>query len=797
MADSAAPASGSKAVFLSYTSDDKTVALAVCEALRDAGVEVWMDQSELQGGDAWDEHIRRQLRECALIIPIISARTQARREGYFRLEWKLADERMHLVAEGTPLIVPVVADDTQQKDALVPKSFLTVQWSRLPHGHVPPAFVARVRKLLGLEAASATPTVPPMGLATSHATASEIELLEPVDTGVAHAIGRSGKPAPSRASQKLVPLVAGCLLGAVLVGGVGSLFWPMAQPRPVNRWVYEIPLELELRPSANSRLIAMAPDGRSFVFNAAKGLYLRKLDELEARLIPGTEEFLTNPFFAPDAGAIGYTTSLGMKRISIGGGTPIDITPGVGHGLWLEDGNLLIGGRSNSGILSVPAAGGTPTALIKGDATETLSSPLMLPDGDLILFVVRSEGSLGEDSQLQVVAQSRKSGTRTVLVRGASNPLYLPTGHLLYVSGNTLFGVRFDARVPAVSGGAVALVKGIKRGDGGNLTYGSAQYAVSKDGTLLYIEGSEDDAVSSAFWVDREGHETPFSKAGLTSAQFPRLSPDGTRLAVVSAGDVWVHFADGKPPIKLTTGGSAYSPLWTPDGLNLVYELNGLHLNQIKADGSETTPQRASLEGHYHPHGWSADGRTFLAVRLGTNQTGTDIVQWPVADFKAVEPVLQTPAGEGLQGAILSPDGRWLAYASDQTGPGQQEIWVRPYPGPGAPQRVSFDGGKHPVWEKHGRELYFIGGAGNSRRLMAAKVMLGATFSFEPATPLFSLAPYIGLNALQPPSYDVADDGRFLLLKSSNPAAENKPKRIVVVENWFEEVKRALPVDRK
>src|SRR5882757_3094520 len=138
----------SKAVFLSYASQDAEAAKRICGALRVAGVEVWFDQSELRGGDAWDQSIRRQIKECALFVPIISAATQARREGYFRLEWKLADDRTHLMAKGTPFLLPVCVDDTKDWDAIVPDSFTAVQWTRLPGGETPPAFGERVKKLM-------------------------------------------------------------------------------------------------------------------------------------------------------------------------------------------------------------------------------------------------------------------------------------------------------------------------------------------------------------------------------------------------------------------------------------------------------------------------------------------------------------------------------------------------------------------------------------------------------------------------------------------------------------------------
>src|SRR6187551_2854242 len=140
-----------KAVFLSYASQDAEAAKRICDALRAAGVEVWFDQSELVGEDAWDQKIRKQIRDCALLIPVISASTQARHEGYFRLEWRLADQRTHLMGRSKAFLLPVSIDGTRDADADVPDSFVAVQWTKAPDGAVPPAFVARVRQLLSEE----------------------------------------------------------------------------------------------------------------------------------------------------------------------------------------------------------------------------------------------------------------------------------------------------------------------------------------------------------------------------------------------------------------------------------------------------------------------------------------------------------------------------------------------------------------------------------------------------------------------------------------------------------------------
>jgi hypothetical protein len=192
-----------------------------------------------------------------------------------------------------------------------------------------------------------------------------------------------------------------------------------------------------------------------------------------------------------------------------------------------------------------------------------------------------------------------------------------------------------------------------------------------------------------------------------------------------------------------------------------------------------------SPPGHFHAHGWSSDAQELVAVRWGTRSTGHDIVRWPLAKPDALQPVVETPAMEGGSGAALSPDGRWLAYASDQTG--QHEIWIRPYPGPGAPSRISPSGGVEPVWARSGRELYYLEG----NRLMMVAVSADDRRNFTPPKVLLDNDYFWGV---QPPSYDVARDGRFLMIKNADtPVQRSTSPRIVVVHNWFEELKRLMP----
>jgi hypothetical protein len=493
------PSSSTKAVFLSYSSDDTAVALAVCEALREAGVEVWMDRSELQGGDAWDANIQRQIRECALIIPIISKRTQARREGYFRLEWRLADERMRLVAEGTPLILPVAADETREQDALVPKSFLSVQWPRLPHGHVPPAFVARVKKLLGQESVVVMNSVPAIGtpptmtadsLVTSNAAAAEPPM-------------RVANDAPTSSRRSIWPIAAAAVL-ALLFGVVGTWFLkspkngPQGDSKPVGRFTHALPAGVTFR-NPGRPVVAISPDGRPFVYNTTAGLFLRKWDELEARIIPGTEAALTtNPVFSPDGQSLVFFSGNDLRKIAVSGGASVSLASikeifGIN---WGSDGTIVFG--LQDGIWRVAAMGRAPERIIPAADGETLSQPQILPDGESVLFSSRQASGVS-----QVEVGFLESGERTIVVPGGGSGRFLPaTGHLLYLIDRDLYGVAFDLLHRATRGVAVLLIQGVRVS-----VFNLAHLTVSDDGTLLYVMG--EDTLTIPVWVDRQATEEP------------------------------------------------------------------------------------------------------------------------------------------------------------------------------------------------------------------------------------------------------------------------------------------------
>jgi len=266
----------------------------------------------------------------------------------------------------------------------------------------------------------------------------------------------------------------------------------------------------------------------------------------------------------------------------------------------------------------------------------------------------------------------------------------------------------------------------------------------------------------------------PVVNASLPGPAQVRLSPDGTRLAVIVDGDIWVYDVSGRPPVKLTTGGGIDMPLWTPDSLEIVYARTRppFRLFSIRADvGSAPAP--VSPLGHYHPHGWSPDGRYLVTAVNSYSPTGWDVLKIPWRNG-IPEPLARTSSADGMHGAAMSPDGQWLAYTLNVTG--SHQVWVRPYSGPGAPVPVSANGGVDPQWARNGRALYFVEG-GN--RLMAVDVRPGPAFDFTPPRLLFEssfpFAPFPNS------SYDVAADGRFLVIRPAPPSA---PPPITVVLNW-------------
>ena len=545
---------------------------------------------------------------------------------------------------------------------------------------------------------------------------------------------------------------------------------------------------------ANRPVLAVSPDGRQFAYNTLDGLYLRSMDALDARLLPGTQELTASPVFSPDGQSVAYFSGPGrqLKRVAISGGSPVALvalTAPPASVSWSTDGTIFF--ATDEGILRVSANGGTPELVIPAGEREALDSPQLLPDGDSLLFTVGDgrSGFAGRWSEAQIVVESLTTGVRTPLLPG-SDARYLSTGHLVYALADGLFGVAFDADSLTVVGGSVSLVQGVARAG----LAASANYGISDDGTLFYLAAGAA-AGSPLVWVDRTGSVDMTETVPRNVYETPRLSPDGDRLLVIAAADAWIYdLASGRESPVTTDGSLTTYADWTPSGTDVVYtavrESFGENVWIQPADGSGTARRLTSVDGGVHFESWAPDGRTFAAHQHDTAGGGSDLLMVPL-DGADPEPERWLDREFSDTGAVFSPDGRYVAHMSDQTG--EREIYIRPFPGPGGQETVSVGGGDEPAWAPNG-ELFYR--RPSDYAMMVVDVSTDPTLTVGPPRELFQGGAYEGGSSRA--KYAVTADGsRFLMSASratSTEMAGGTRPRVVVVQNWVEELKARVPV---
>ena len=589
--------------------------------------------------------------------------------------------------------------------------------------------------------------------------------------------------------RRALPVSAAVVVTGLIVGLAGKLLEPTSSPPPVDRFAYDLPVGHVLRTFNGRPLMALSPDGRHFAYNTDDGLYVRSMDELEARLIAGTAAPLTTPAFSRDGQRLVYWDGQ-LKRISISGGVPVVIAEGLPNpeGMsWEADDTILV--AQTDGIYRVSANGGTLEVIIPADQGKSFYSPELLPDGDSVLYSVLPRGS-ADLSGSQVMVESLSTGERTVLVEGGGEAHYLPTGHLIYSLDDGLFAVAFDADTLTVSGGTEPIVQGVMRVG----ALGWANYSVSEDGRLVYVTGSAAAGTRSLVWVDREGREEPID-APLRAYTSPRISPDGTKVVLNPRDqeqDIWIWDLVRETLTRLTFDpGQDRQPVWFPDSQRIAYasqqgDGDGDGLFWRAADGTGSAEQLAQSNGEIFPQSVLPDATAVIVYGdfTGANTNEDIAIVRLDGDDQTVTPLLQTMFKE--QYPDLSPDGHWLAYTSNESG--NEEIYVRPFPDINAGRwQVSTDGGGQPLWARDGQELFYRNGGA----MMAVPIETEPTFAAgnpevvfegEYATPLGGR------------TYDVSLDGeQFLMMKEATDRSE--PTRIIVVLNWFTELERLVPTN--
>ena len=516
------------------------------------------------------------------------------------------------------------------------------------------------------------------------------------------------------------------------------------------------------------------------------------MDEFEASPVEGTEGAFS-PFFSPDGQWIGYITNTQIRKISVLGGTPQTLTEaGNVYGVaWGSDNTIVFAEQEGQVFSRVSADGGVKRTLLSG---TSVSDPEFLPGGRGILLT--GAGADGVDGIILFISETGKT---VPLIERGSAPHYVPSGHIVYSVDGSVLAVPFDLEMLAISGPAVPVLDGVRLEAGG-----LSQMAFSTDGWLAYVPGS-DMAISTPVWLDRSGVEELTSLSAQRYGTF-RLSPDGSRVALVVRDpipDVWIFdFQRATTPRRLTVGVNADFPIWSPDGHSLSFgvwvnenrnfaaarsptaQVHGSGIFQQRVDGGRMTMMVADSPTRkgQTPYSWgSSNLLVFSSYNPNHVDSRGDIWVFRPDGEKEPEPFVQTPANEW--GPFLSPDGRFIAYTSDESG--QYQVYVKPYPPTEIQWRISDGYGEEPVWSAVGDEIFYRRG----REWLSVPVQTDPSFEAGVPRVVFD-GPYINVDGL---SYDVTGDGqRFFLLK---PPDQPPPTQIHVVANWFEELKRLAPSD--
>jgi Tol biopolymer transport system component len=592
-----------------------------------------------------------------------------------------------------------------------------------------------------------------------------------------HVASAPATPTVPHWRRVLVPIAA--LIVGSAIAGVAVWILMLPEAGPVNKFDLDLPEGQTFRATGRS-MMAISPDGRYFVYNTLGGLYLRPLGDLEARLIAGTEEGLSSPFFSPDGQSIAYYVFEPgqIKRVAISGGAPVTIgtaDTNLFGATWEPDDSILF--ATNAGIYRVPASGGEPQLIIAAEDGEQLHGPELLPDGDSVLFTVRTGDSWDE---ADIVVQSLTTGERTVVIEGGADARYLSSGHLIYALGQDLLAVAFDVDHLTTLGGPTSVVQGVLRA---NQT-GSANYAVSKDGTLVYVSGRSA-GITQLLWVDREGGEEAIAIEP-DNYGYPRISPDpsGTRIAVDagSGGElgIWIYTIENGTRQRLRVGeGRATNPIWSPDADRVAFTSSTGAISWAAANTGG--PESLVAASNAWPYFFSQDGKEFVFGEFRPDMQ-SDIGMITVGGD--AEPAWLLSTTDREENAEVSPNGRWMAYQSDETG--QWEIYVRPFPDVDRDQiLISNAGGRDPLWSRDGSELFYLepvgaGGRAGDWRLMTIAIEEAGEDSFR--------------SGFAQRHYDVSPSGEKFLVIGGPGSAGERPE-FIIVENWFEELNRLVPTD--
>jgi serine/threonine-protein kinase len=570
---------------------------------------------------------------------------------------------------------------------------------------------------------------------------------------------------------------------AALLASVG--LWLIRRPLGVPKEVVRLSMEAWGDLSDFHSAPLLSPDGKRIVYMANPSLAIRRFEESEWHVLPGTM-YSQRPFFSPDGQWLGFSAGNSVKKLSLAGGglvtgvAAVTVRENAGTtrfgASWGPDDSIVFTRTGSSGLWRVPASGGEPRELTQPDRVRGEKShrwPHHLPGGKALLFSVVSNRSATYD-EARIEALVLGTGERRTVIEGGSAPLYVDSGHLLFRRGAAILAAPFDLDRLAVTGGPVAVVDGVRSGP-----TGEPYFTVASTGTLAYVP-----RVKPAFrlvQVDRAGRARPLTPVDAALLWEPRVSPDGRSVAAIKVtpnNQVWRFDIERESFTRLTFEWDTSAPTWTPDGESLIFSSGpDLRLHRLRADGSGVPEPLSSAGARQFPRSITADGK------LLAYEEGEDIWILPLGTRGEPRPFLKTLAAEGAP--AISPNGRVIAYQSDESG--ETEVYLRSFPDGRDKLQVSSGGGFLPVWPGSGKELvYAVSLEGGSKgRLMAVEV------SAEP--PIRASRPRLLFeHRYEALDYDVFPDGQHFVMSEVDREAM-RVAHFNVILNWFEELKHLVP----
>ncbi len=584
--------------------------------------------------------------------------------------------------------------------------------------------------------------------------------------------------------------VSAVVLAALLMAFALFVFLrpnPRVEAVPLVR--YEVdPLDQTYLTLIRYPTVAISPDGATLALTATKDgvsrLYVRKRDETELREIPGTEG-ASDVAFSPNGQQIAFFANFALKKVLLAGQVDTIATTGDPRGLsWKDDNTVVYAPHATSEIVQVSASGGSPmpiTTILENKAERTHRWPQVLPGGKAVICTVGTLDKPDDYDGSNIEAVILATGERRQVLQGASMARYV-SGCLLFAREGVIYAVKFDPDRLTVQGNTVAVLRGVA----GDKTTGAVHFSIADDGTLAYVPGNTTSGARHLFWLEKNGSKTPLDVAN-RQLNDPRISPDGSRLLLLqgssNSGDVWIFDFARTTFTRFTFTGTNATPIWSPDGKDIYYcsidpVLNETTIYRRPADGSREAEVVNKVESNAYLKAILPDGKSaILDDKMHTSRA--DISRVELRSGAGKVGVVESPFNEFA--AALSPDGQWLAYQSNESGP--PEIYVRNL-GSGGRTQISSAGGEEPHWGPGGRELYYRNGSS----LLVVPINLSTTLQVGTPKSIFNEA--FDLRSNSGETFDVNPrDGRILMIQ---PVKEAGTAKVNVVVNWFGELRRLL-----